>query len=212
MNVAVFGATGDTGQHVVDEALDAGHEVRAFVRTRSKLKPEHLDHDRVSIVDGDALDPDVVGRAIEGTDAVLSALGHAEGSPDEILTIAGEHITTAMEAYDVPRLVILAGAGVRHPKDPFSLGGRAMSAGLKLVAGDFLDDTKQYVKEVVQSDTEWVVVRPPRLTNGPRTGEYRMGYLKLGPRATISRADVAAFMVEQVVESTYVGEAPMIAD
>lgn len=212
MELVVFGATGRTGTHVVSEALDAGYEVRAFVRSRAKLDREYREHDRVTVVEGDVLDPEAVDQAIAGTDAVLSALGHAKGSPDDVLSTAGEHIVAAMEAHDVPRLVILAGAGVSHPNDPFSLGGRVMSAGLNLVAGDFLDDTKRYVKRAVESDTEWVVVRPPRLTNGPRTDDYRTGYLKLGPRATISRADVGSFMVEQVSEDTYVGEAPMIAD
>ena len=117
-----------------------------------------------------------------------------------------------METHGISRLVLLVGAGVEHPEDPFSLGGRAMSAVLGLVAGDLLTDSKGYVKRAVESDLERVVVRPPRLTDGPRTGEYRTGYLKLGPRATISRADLAAFMLEQATEpDEYVGEAPMIA-
>ena len=117
-----------------------------------------------------------------------------------------------METHGISRLVLLVGAGVEHPEDPFSLGGRAMSAVLGLVAGDLLTDSKGYLKRVVESDFERVVVRPPWLTDGPRTGEYRTGYLKLGPRATVSRADLAAFMLEQATEpDEYVGEAPMIA-
>ena len=117
-----------------------------------------------------------------------------------------------METHGISRLVLLVGAGVEHPEDPFSLGERAMSAVLGLVAGDLLTDSKGYVKRAVESDFERVVARPPRLTDGPRTGEYRTGYLKLGPRATISRADLAAFMLEQATEADeYVGEAPMIA-
>lgn len=212
MELAVFGATGRTGRHVVSEALAADHEVRAFVRSQAKLEREKLEDGRVTVVEGDVLDPGAVERAVEGVDAVVSALGHADGSPDDILTIAGEHLVRAMETHDVPRLVLLAGTGVRHPSDPFSLGGRAMSAGLKLVAGEFLKDAKRYVKRAVESDVEWVIVRPPRLTNGPRTDDYRTGYLELGPRATISRADVAAFMIAQAETDTWVGEAPMIAD
>ena len=212
MELTVFGATGGTGRHLMSEALEASYEVRAFARSRAKVERAWLDDDRVTVVEGDVLDPDAVERAIEGADAVLSALGHAEGSPDDVLTTGGEHVVTAMEAHGVLRLVLLVGAGVEHPEDPFSLGGRAMSAVLGLVAGDLLTDSKGYVKRAVESDLEWVAVRPPRLTDGPRTGEYRTGYLKLGPWSSVSRPDLAAFMIEQATESDeYVGEAPMIS-
>jgi putative NADH-flavin reductase len=217
METAVFGATGRTGRHVVREALAADHEVRAFVRDREKLADDRREDDRVTVVEGDVIDAEAVEWAIEGADAVVSALGHADGSPDNVLTIAAENITAAMEAHDVPRVVTLVGAGVSHPNDSPSLGGRVMSGALKLVAGDLLDDSNEHVRRVIGSDVEWVVVRPPRLTDGPGTGDYRTGYLRLGPRATISRADLAAFMIAQASTDTdadadtYIGEAPMIA-
>ena len=79
MELTVFGVTGGTGRHLMSEALEAGHEVRAFARSRAKVERAWLDDDRVTVVEGDVLDPDAVERAIEGADAVLSALGHAEG-------------------------------------------------------------------------------------------------------------------------------------
>jgi putative NADH-flavin reductase len=211
MELAVFGATGGTGRETVREALDADHEVRAFVRDRTKIERDRLEDDRLAAIEGDVLDFEAVERAIEGTDAVLSALGHAEGSPDDVLARGGANIVAAMKEHGVPRLVLLVGAGVRHSDDPFSLGGWAMAAVLRIAGGDLLDDSKAFVSEAVDSDLEWVIVRPPRLTDGKKRGDYRTGYLKLGPRDTVSRADLGAFMVAQAATDTYVGEAPMIA-
>jgi len=52
---------------------------------------------------------------------------------------------------------------------------------------------------VKASRTDWTIIRPPRLTNGPLTGHYRIeinGFLKNGLK--ISRADVAHFITKHL--------------
>jgi putative NADH-flavin reductase len=70
MKLAVLGASGRTGRQIVELALEAGHHVRALVRSRGKLQ---LTHERLEYVMGDATDAAAVQRAVEGCDAVLSA-------------------------------------------------------------------------------------------------------------------------------------------
>lgn len=212
MKLAVFGATGRTGRPLVRRALDGGHEVTAFVRDAGKLDADVRDDERVTVVEGDVRDAETVADAVEGVDAVISTLGHAEGSPDDVLTVAADHVRRAMERAGVSRLVWLSGAGVRTDEDPDpTLGGRAMTAALKFVGGDLLEDSERAVRAIVDSDTEWTVVRAPRLTDGERRGEYRTGYLRLGPRDSLSRADAADFLLRCAVDGEWTNEAPMAA-
>jgi putative NADH-flavin reductase len=81
---------------------------------------------------------------------------------------------------------------------------------MKLVAGDLLADAERHADAIRQSDLDWTIVRAPRLTDGPHTGVYRHGYLDLGVTASISRADVADFMLSVVENDTYVQEAPVV--
>jgi putative NADH-flavin reductase len=208
LTLAVLGASGRTGRLLVEEAIAAGHEVRAFVRDRSRLP---LEHDRLTVIEGDAYADENVGRAVEGADAVLSALGRGEDSPEDLLTMAGEHIVGAMEAHDVERFVTLVGAGVRHEDDDVSLGGRLVVGAMKVIARETLTDARSHVAAVRASDLEWTVVRPPRLVDGDHTGEYRTGALTLGPRERISRADLAEFMLDCVEDERYVRELPMVS-
>lgn len=114
MKNAVFGATGRTGIPLVEQALEGGHQVKAFVRTPSRMK---IDHRNLELVRGDVTDADAVDRAIAGTDAVLSVIGHTKNSPDDLQTRAIHNITGSMKKRRVKRIVNLTGAGVRDPED-----------------------------------------------------------------------------------------------
>jgi putative NADH-flavin reductase len=208
MHLTVFGATGRTGRPLVSQALAAGHEVTAFVRDPGKVD---RDHENLRVVAGDAYTGEGVAEAVEGADAVVSVLGQTDGSPDDLLTVAGDHILAAMDGAGVGRFVTLVGAGVRHERDSVSLGGRVMNTALKLLAGEVLADAREHVERVRGTDLAWTVVRPPRLTEGEHTGEYRTGYLSLGMGDTVSRADVADFILRVVEEDAHVGEMPMVA-
>ena len=82
VKLAVLGATGSVGRELVTQALAAGHEVTALVREQPK--PGEID-DRVALVLADAKSAEAVERTVAGSDAVVSALGHAKRAPDDIL-------------------------------------------------------------------------------------------------------------------------------
>jgi putative NADH-flavin reductase len=73
MKLTIFGATGATGTTLVSQALAAGHEVTAVVRDPARLAV--ADSPRLRIVTADVMDPDAIGPAVTGADAVLSAVG-----------------------------------------------------------------------------------------------------------------------------------------
>jgi putative NADH-flavin reductase len=217
MRIAVFGASGRTGRPLVEQALDRGHEVVAFVRDPASLPAELREDDRVAVVAGDAYTGDGVDRAVGGdgapVDAVVSVLGQTDGSPDDLLTAAGGHVLAAMAEHDVDRIVTLVGAGVREEGESVSLGGKVMESLLKLLARAALEDARDHVESVRASDARWTVVRAPRLTEDAHTGAFRHGTdLTLGMRDAAARANVAAFLLDCLEGERYVGEMPKVAD
>ncbi|ELY59327.1 NAD(P)-dependent oxidoreductase [Natronococcus jeotgali] len=206
MKIAVFGATGRTGRPVCEQALERGHEI--VVHARSPDRVQFTD-DRVTVVEGDAYTGDGVRDAVESVDAVVSVLGQGDGSPDDLLTVAGEQITDAMTERGVLRFVTLVGAGVREDGESVSLGGKMMGVLLKLLARDVLEDAETHVESVRETDLEWTVVRVPRLSEGDRTGAYRAGEINLGFDA-IDRADVARFILDCLEDDRNVREMPKV--
>ena len=217
MRIAIFGATGRTGHPLVEQALERGHEVVAFVRDPTGLSTTARESDRLSVVDGDVYSGEGVERAVAGdggaVDAVVSVLGQSPEGPDDLLTEAGRHMLAAMDHHGVDRFVTLVGAGVREEGESVSLGGKVMGALLKLVARSVLEDARDHVEMVRASDTEWTVVRGPRLTEGAHTGEFRHGMdLTLGMRDTAARANVAEFILDCLEDDLYVHEMPKVTD
>ena len=110
MRVLVIGATGGTGRQLVQQALEQGHQVTAFVRNPAKLA---IDHANLRIVKGDVLDYASVEAAMRGQSAVLSALGHKRFFyPNRIQSNGMRHILRAMKTCDVPRLICETALGI----------------------------------------------------------------------------------------------------
>jgi putative NADH-flavin reductase len=209
MNIVIFGSTGAVGRHLVERALDRGWAVVAFARSPSKLGALR---DRVEIVEGNVQDPTAVDRAVEGTDAVLSAVGHTSSSGDDVLAVTARHLIESMRTHSISRLVTLVGAGVTAADDPSSWGRTAMLTLMRWVAGTMLADAQRHADLIRETDLDWVVVRPPRLTNESYSGDWRAGALQLGPTATMARSDLAEFMLQQVESDEWVGASPMVAN
>jgi putative NADH-flavin reductase len=209
MKLTIFGATGRTGIPLVQQALAAGHSVTALARTPEKLS---ITHDQLTVVQGDATDPAAVERAVAGAEAVLSALGQTKGAPKDMQTVATRNIVAAMQQHGVRRLVSLTGAGVDAPQDQPKLINHLITFALKTLSGDVLRDAEGHAEVIRNSDLDWVIVRGPMLTEGPYTGQYRVGWVGVNTSARIARADVADFMLKQVTDDTYLRQAPMISD
>ena len=209
MELAIFGASGRTGRPLVQQALDAGHDVIALVRTPATFP---LKHERLTVVQGDAMNAADVDEVVQGADAVLSTLGQTKNSPKDLQTVATKNIVAAMQKYGITRLVSLTGAGVDAPEDQPKLINHVIKFALKSLSGAVLADAEQHAKVLQNSTLDWVIVRGPMLTEGPHTGKYRVGWVGVNTGTRISRADVADFMLKQVTDNTYLHKAPMISD
>lgn len=208
MKVVIFGGSGRTGQHVVQQALDAGYEVATLVRTPSKLT---LQHPNLKIVQGDILDEQCVEAVVSGADAVLSVLGPSSNKPDFIISQGMDHILAAMQKWNIRRIIISAGAGVREPEDKPKLVDHFFGLLLRVVSKNVVADMEQVVQKVKTSGMDWTIVRVPMLTDEPAQGNLKIGYVgDISPR--ITRADMAAFMLKQVTDHQYLSKSPAISN
>ena len=210
MKIVVFGATGGTGQELVKQGLALGHTVTAFVRDPDRC-PEA---ERVRIVVGDVLDASAVSKAIAGQDAVLSALGGRTLGKSDLLARAATNIIRGMHAQGVRRLIVLGAAGALRSSLKYQGTGRKIFFWLisHTMLKEPLADSAAQQRIIEADDVDYTIVLPPRLLDTPATGKYQV--LPDGlPKDSfqISRADVAAFMLKQLEDRTYIRATPYIA-
>jgi putative NADH-flavin reductase len=209
LKITLFGATGGTGKYLVEAALARGYYVTAFARNPAKLG---LQSERLFTVEGDIQDPQKVFEAVAGADVVISVLGPTSNQPTFEVSRGMANILAAMQAYGVRRLVVSSGAGVSDLNDAPGLVDHLIGALLKLTSRHVLEDMRRTVDLVRTSDRDWTVVRVPMLTNDPKTGEVKVGYVGKGIGARISRSDMADFMLQQATDKTYLCQAPAISN
>ncbi len=208
MKLTIFGASGKTGQQVVQQALEGGYQVVALARTPSKLAYQHAN---LQIIQGDNLDPVSVANAVQGSDAVISVLGPGSNKPEFTISRGMENILSAMEQYRVPRIIIVTGAGVRVPADSPRLVDHLLGLLLHLFSRNVLADMEQVARKVRASDLAWTIVRVPMLTDEPASGHVKIGYVgDINPR--IARADLATFLLKQVEDQRYLRQSPAISN
>jgi uncharacterized protein YbjT (DUF2867 family) len=206
MKLTVFGASSPTGKLVVEKALQAGHEVTAFVRDASRLA---LAHEKLRVVSGDALNAADVEQAVKGSQAVVSTLG-PKGKPMVMAAESTKHIVGAMKKHDVRRIVVVSVAGVAVPQD--KRGFNLISALIKVLLRSVFVDRENQIAVLEASGVEWVAARVPRLTNDPETGSVRAFFGNPSPSQKITRADVAGFLLEQLTSDQWLGQAPIISN
>ncbi|MFD7734958.1 NAD(P)-dependent oxidoreductase [Kitasatospora phosalacinea] len=195
MQLTVLGATGPTGQQVLQQALAAGHHVTALVRDPARL-PQREDA-RVTVVTGDAASAADVEKAARGSRALLSALGPGKDFKSTLATRTAGPVLEAMAATGVRRLVWLSalGAGTTAQRQ-----SRLQAGASKLLMGRLMADKGTADDRIARSDLDWTLALPVMLGNGPRSGAG--GYKGLPLDSTtgrvggrINRADVADFML-----------------
>lgn len=209
MKIALLGASGKTGSLLLRQALEEGHEVTAFVRNAKRLAD--LVHPKLRIVEGQADDPMALRKAVEGSEVVISTLGQAKGSSQDLLERTVQALVPIMKNAGVKRLVSLIGAGVSDERDkPDTFGRKFMVRVMRLFVPHVLDDATRHAAIVKSSGLDYTLVRPPRLLDAPAKGKIDAGYLSMGPNNKIARADVARFMLSEAVKPRFVNESPMI--
>ena len=203
MKLLILGATGPTGRQLVRQALEAGHSVAALVRDKRKVT------ESIEVIEGDAADSSVVAASVRGRDAVLSALGTSKSFKGGIMTRAVTLLLPAMEQAGVKRLILVSAFGVG---ESFNDASAIQKFFFRTVLRSIYADKATADAMIEASPLQWTIVWPVALTNGPRTGNYRVGeHLKLGSFPRVSRADVADFMMRELTERAWIRKTVVIA-
>lgn len=208
MRIVVFGSTGRVGSSIVEQALSSGHDVVAYARSASlaRLPPG------VEVHEGQLDDAEAIANCVAGADVVLSALGLRKNSPDQaaILVSAYDRICAAMTHARVGRLVAISGSGTRLPDEQVTFGRRVLRVLMKLLDRHVLEANEEVAKLIMETQLEWVLVRPPRIKDGEATGA-RATSLTTTKTMQITVGDVAAFMLESAISDEWVCKAPFIS-
>ena len=211
MRIAIFGASGATGQMLTERALAAGHSVSALLRTPAGFPFR----DRVRVVEGNAFDPAAVDATVAGADAVLSALGARSLKREDVLERAVPLIVAAMERHGVRRIVALGSAGALDTAlDKQTAVRRWIVEHVvyrTLLKWPVASQRAQYAA-LAASTLDWTMPMPPMLTNGSGRGRWRLDGDALPRNASrIARADVADFMMQELTEGKWLRRGVYVA-
>lgn len=196
MQITVFGAGGATGRLVVAEALKRGHAVTAFVRTPGKLQ---LQHERLAIAQGDATDPRAVGAAVAGAEAVVSAIGGTGLGPSTQIT---DCTATIVAACTDQRFVSISTVGAGDSGRLMPLAARP----ILLMLRNAIKDHEGAEAVIMGSNLRWTIARCVGLTDAPARGHATASLDRVGG-SRLPRADVAAWIVDQLDSGTYLRQA-----
>lgn len=199
MKITILGATGKTGQLLVDEVIAAGHEVVALVRTKDKLTARK----GLTIVEGSALNPSNIVKVSAGTDAVVSTLGSTKAG---LMVPAVKAVIEASKTSGVKRFVLMSSVLTRS--DQHGTVMKLISSMMKNMITDKLES-----EEILRSSKlDWTIVYAATL-NGGDSHDARVvrGNEKLGMKHKISRASVAKFIVEELEGKKYLKKEVIIS-
>ena len=206
MKILVFGASGGTGVKIVEQALNAGHIVTAFLRTPSNMEIKHAN---LTLFQGDSMDASAVDKAVAGQEAVVSALGPTRPPVPGMMETSAKNIVAAMKKHGVRRIVSTTGAGVRQPEDQPKFIDHFIGFLLNLLAKDVVHDSAANVEAIKASDLDWTIIRFPRLMDGAHTGKYRVGYVGKDSSSQLSRADGADFVLKELIAKQWIKKTPI---
>lgn len=210
MKITLFGATGALGQECLKQALAAGHEVTALVRSPDKLPAELAS--AIQVIEGDALDATKVAQAIQpDTDAVLFAIGVDKQSPPNLCTDVTRHIFQAISDNESTRFIWCGGGSTFVDEDQITFGARIV----RKIAELFMslrhnDKEHQYQLLSDQKQIDWYGVRPLQMKPGQQKSEYRLGFDPFSASSTISFSDCAHAMLTMLKDDTWRHKAPII--
>jgi uncharacterized protein YbjT (DUF2867 family) len=208
VRILIIGASKGIGRETTRQALEAGHHVRALSRSATGMV---LSNPNLEKVRGDALKPEDVEAALNGVDVVILTLGVGLSDlfrPVRLFSDATRVLLAAMKVDGVKRLICVTGFGAGDSHASISFLQRIP---FQMVFGRAYEDKSLQERLIKKSGLDWTIVRPGVLTGGPRTGRYRILCEAAQWRnGIISRSDVAEFLVRQIEDQTYVGQAPVL--
>jgi putative NADH-flavin reductase len=209
VRLLIAGAAGRTGRIVVRLALERGHQVTAFVHDPARAPSPHPS---LTVAVGDARDPAVVAPLVPGHDAIVSLLSRPGAAVVTVFSLGTRALADAAQAAGIRRFVAVSAepVGIDPARLPLAFQAVLLLPRLHVV----YEDMARMERDLVARDAlEWTIVRPAVLTGLPARGRYRttVGDFVDGG-VTVSRADLAAFLLRVVEDGLHIRERVAIAD
>lgn len=207
MKIAIIGASHGVGNQLLKLALKDGHEVTALLRKPNKLK---VSDSNLHIIKGDILDPPSVANATANQDGICVCIGIPLSiKPVEVFSKGIKNVLSSIGNNTEQKLIVITGIGAGDSKGH---GGFLYDRVINpLLLKEIYKDKNREETLIKESHSNWMIVRPGFLTDGPRTGKYRVIENLTGITAgNISRSDVADFMLKQLKEPTHFGRTPLL--
>ncbi len=193
MKVVLYGATGNSGQRILRELINRGHDVTAVARNNSKLTAA------VKAVEDDLSNVDKIAAVIAGTEVVVSAYAPPHDNTYALLGVTERQIAAVKKA-GVHRLMVVGGAGLLE-----------VAPGVTLIASGYLPEAflpiarshERALGILKRSDVNWTYFSPAGFFEpGQRTGKFRLGTTNLIANekgdSRISFEDYAVALVDEI--------------
>ena len=197
MRVTVFGASGRTGRQVVEQGLDRGHEITAFARVASRFGTSH---ERLTIVEGDARDPEAVATAVRGSDAIISVLALKKPGDEPGYSEATRTIVEAAGREGVRRIVVTANNDVFGDDE---------------VTGEFAVYAREHRRNretLKASGLDWSIVAAGWVADEPGTGSYRAVVDAKAAKRKIAPGDFATAVLDALERDDWIGHIVGVTD
>ncbi len=210
MKLTVLGATGRTGVHLLDRALAAGHEVTAAVRNPTAVPYQHS---RLRVVESDVTSVESLVDAMRGADAVCTVLGStAPRRPTTLYSASMVAVVEAMRQTVVRRVVAVTAIPAGPDERKTFMDRLVVHRLLHTFFGGGYDDMVRMERLLRSSETDWTVLRPPRLTDAKPRGEYRTAIdTRLARAGKIPRSDLALAVLNAVTDQSLIGHGVTVA-
>lgn len=201
--LAVFGASGQTGGLIVELALARGQAARVLVRPSAAFDARP----GVTVLRGSVEEAKDVLETLSGTDAVCCVFGPRATTAAPFCARATAQVISGMKSAGIRRLVCLTGAMVGDLPRNVSIPMRLLATLYRNQVPRLAADAAEQERLVMESGMDWTLAKPPRLTDGPATGRVRSGpALRVGLLSRISRRDLASFLVGEIADPHHVRE------
>jgi putative NADH-flavin reductase len=213
MNILLLGATGFSGYEILKVLLKQNHNVTILVRDKTKL---NIESDKLKIIEGNVLNETDLDKALSGQHVVIQALGiggKGDGKPNSFVSDANRVIIKTKQKLGVQRYISMSnvGAGDSIHSQPwiFTTVILPLFLGwLKVI----IDDKNIMEKDIISTDLDWTIVRCPNIISRPNKNDIKKSISGKGLSLSITTADMASFIVEQIGSSEYIKKAVSISN
>ena len=213
MKIIIFGATGFSGQAILEEAVRQGHEVTVLVRDASKI---HNKKKNVKIVEGNVLEPAVVSSVLHHQEAVIQCLGvggKGDGKPTTFISDATKVFVDEMQKQNIKRLIAMSnvGAGNSITFQPWFFTKFILPYFMKWLKV-IIEDKNRMEPIIMNSNLNWTIVRCPNIVDKPSKGACNATLDGKGLKMTITLPDLSRSMVDQLKETNFNKQAPCVSN